>query len=480
MKITRRNFSIVTVAGWAGTFLPARALELELSRGRIIAPWRATTAIVKQGKSFEVWFDAVNGQSVESIELRSDFLSLPVKHRTTQGKWVYDEISGNTYNTQIDVQVPENVPADRYALHIKTSVGEVVSGGAVKVIREFRNEYYVLQFSDVHRWQGGYDGKHIMRKVSEILKISNIIDPEIVFETGDNMYNVIKHPEREHAYYYGFPLDGILGMNHAAGATFLVPGNHDSPSNSFTKDKNVLETARFYNRYYGLGTYNFAYGNGRYCVFNNAWGVDAVDVDGQSKRAFQWLEKAGPGNFVLGAAHIRGGEFERFDRITHVDVGICGHNHHLAPENPHPVNGTSKLFVANSVREPEHFEFNLFRVNNQTGECFPVSGNNGRCNVLQVSSREIIADSNQWKSNLELVYEAKNDGKAESNVATILNHYAFPITDAKVRFVMPKGRKYNVFGGKVEQAFDGHDYHIVDVKLDVPEDSIKTVAIESV
>lgn len=477
MVFSRRNFTKVSLAGTTA-FLAERAWAIDLAKGRVVYPWRATTAIVRQGDEFEIWFDAVEGQKIESIELKSSFLSVSVKYKEGIGEWVYDEISKNTFNTKIKVSVPKSTAADRYALHIKTSAGEVVSGGAVKVIHEFQNEYYVLQFSDVHRWQGNYDGMHLLSKVSEILKISNIIDPEIVFETGDNMYNVVNHPEREHSYYHGVHEKGILGMNDATAATFIVAGNHDSPNNAFSKDKNVQETAQFFNRFYGLGEYHFTYGNGRYCVFNDSWGVDAVDVDGQARRASQWLDKVGRGNFVMGAAHIRGGEFERFDRIAKVDAGICGHNHHLAPENPHPVNNTSKLFVANSVREPAHFEFNLFRVNNQTGEYVPVSGKTGRCRVLRESSRENIAEPKQWKPNLELVFEAPNDGTVKSNVATIFNHYDFPILGAKVRFVMPKGRKYNVFEGEVEQSFEGDRFHVVDVKLDIPEDGICSVGIE--
>ena len=482
MDSSRRRFISRSGLGTAVVMLPWRKLSAldQGSNSQIIYPRRSTTSIVKSGETFEVWFNSVKGQKIESIELKSPFLTVPVKHTGQQGEWVCDEISGNTFNTKIKVPVPKGVPADRYTLHIKTPVEEVVSGGAVKVIREFRDEYYVLQFSDVHRWQGGYDGMLTMRKVSEILKIAHIIDPEIIFETGDNMYNVVNHPEREHSYYHGFPELGILGLHDVSAATFISPGNHDSPNNNFMRDKDVQETARFFNRYYGLGVHNFTYGNGRFCMFNDAWGADAVDLAGQAREAAVWLDQVGPGNFVLGVAHIFGGEFARFDRQVKVDIGLVGHNHHKAPENPHPANETPKLYVANSVREPAHFEFNLFRVNNKTGECVAVSGAQGRCPVLQDSSAEVIADPSQWISNLEQSFALNNDGSEPSNTATIINRYDFPIPGTLVRFVIPKGETYTISEGAIEQAFDGDAVRVVDVRVTLPSGSTTTIKIQPV
>ena len=278
-----------------------------------------------------------------------------------KGSWVYDKLSGNTYNTLIKVTVPADTPADRYSLLLHTTSGDELSTGAVKVIKAYRDQYYVLQFSDVHRWQGGYDGMHTMRKVSEILKIANIIDPEIIIETGDNMYNVRNHPERETSYFHGFPASGILGMHDTPAATFMAAGNHDSPNNNYKKDESISETADFYNTYYGLHIYNFTYGNGRFCIFNNGWGTQAADTPGQAKSADEWLERVGRGNFVLGAAHIMDGEYLPFYRVLKVDLGIAGHNHYLARENPRSLEGEPVLYLADSVRDKGNFEFNLFQ-----------------------------------------------------------------------------------------------------------------------
>ena len=230
--------------------------------GKIVRPWRATSAIVLSGESFDVWFDADSGQTVNSVVLQGPYNSVSCSKSVSAGNWEYDKLSHNTYDTKITVTVPVDAPADRYELILNTSTGQENSTGAVKVIRGYKDSYYIMHMSDAHRAQGGYDETHTLRKVSEIVKIANIIDPEMLFETGDNQYNIRNHPEREVSYYHGLPAEGILGMHDAFAATFMCAGNHCSPNNDYTKDVNVAETADFFNKYYGLHIYNFIYGNG--------------------------------------------------------------------------------------------------------------------------------------------------------------------------------------------------------------------------
>jgi len=444
--------------------------------GKIVYPWRATTAIVKAGEPFEVWFDADENQKVESVELVGPYSKVQARMDPVKGNWVYDNLSSNTYDTLISVMVPAGTPADRYTLLLHTTSGDEKSSGAVKVIKAFRDQYYVMQWSDAHRWQGGHDGMHTMRKISEMLKIANIMDPEIIIETGDNMYNVRNHPEREASYFHGFPEQGILGMHDTPAATFMVAGNHDSPNNSYTKDAGVAETARFYNTFYGLNVYNFSYGNGRFCIFNDAWGMDAVKVPSQGAAAVAWLDTVGRGNFVLSAAHIKDELFKPFDDAVDADLGLVGHNHHIAHENPRMINGKPMLFIAGSIRDKANFEFNLFRVDNLTGAYEPVGGTDGRCQVILNQDAAIIADSNRWIPNLERSFEKENDGSSVVNAVVITNRYSFPIVGAKVRFVMPKGRTYAVSQGVVEQAFDGDSVRVVDVRVFISANS--TIAIK--
>ena len=119
--------------------------------GRIVYPWNATTAIVKAGENFTVFYHADKGESVESVELRGPYNSviLPSVDAKT-GHWIYDEASRKTYNTRLSVRVPSTTPEERYDLVLHTSVGEALSRSAVKVIRTYRRDYTVFHISDTH------------------------------------------------------------------------------------------------------------------------------------------------------------------------------------------------------------------------------------------------------------------------------------------------------------------------------------------
>ena len=192
-------------------------LSLITFSANIVYPWRATTAIVKSGDSFEIWFNADANQTVNSIQFKSEFLTIAGANQIiTNGSWTFDPVSGNKYNQKISVKLPENTPADRYDLILNTSTGNVISYGGVKVVKEFKQEYYVTHISDGHLYQGGYDSDVILQRKSLIVQMSNIMDAEILIETGDNMYNVRNHPEREIEYFIGKPAIGTIGMSKAS------------------------------------------------------------------------------------------------------------------------------------------------------------------------------------------------------------------------------------------------------------------------
>ena len=157
---------------------------------KIVYPWRASTAIVKSGGSFEVWFKGNTGQTVNSVKLKGPYNTVNATITSTLNQtWTYDQWSKNTCNQKITVTVPTNIPADRYDLILNTSSGDEISSSAVKVVKQYKSSYYIMHISDVHRWQGSYDTPNIiLREVSTIIDIANIINPEMLIETGDSYY----------------------------------------------------------------------------------------------------------------------------------------------------------------------------------------------------------------------------------------------------------------------------------------------------
>lgn len=435
--------------------------------GKIVYPWRATTAIVKSGESFDVWFNADAGQTVSSAQLKGQYnvVATPVKIKT--GSWVYDVTSQNTYNTKITVKVPKSAPADRYDIVLNTSSGMVESQAGVKVIKKHKPNYYIVHFSDIHAFQNGYETT--MNRLSTIIDIANIINPEIVFNTGDNLYR--PNEERMNQLFDGNGEKGHKGLNQLNAAVFSVAGNHDIDFDNQPEEGYYKEKADWWNNWWGLQAYNFSYGKGRFMVINNGW--HGFNPAQQIAETQCWLQEAGTGNFMLGAVHIRNKEMLPFDSIANLELVLVGHNHNIANQNPTPLNNKPIQYIVNSVRD--HMEFNLFKVNEKTGDYVPVSGPTAQ--VVCVENPEDSKTPSLYRPKLRLNYTEKNDGSSATNSVTIVNKFDFPIEGASVRFVMLLGKKYKVTNGKIEQAFDGINAHIVDVRINLEANGKTTIDI---
>jgi len=447
---------------------------------KIIRPWRSTTAIVKTGESFEVWFDAYPNQEIESIHLSGKYNTVNCTYQIETGDWEYDPLSKNRYNTRIQVTVPVDAPANRYDLALGTSTGVELSHGGVKVVSEFKSDYYIMHMSDGHLYQHGHDTDVLLARKTAMIEIANIIDCEIIIETGDNSYNVRNHPEREVMYFQGDEENGIKGMADANAATFLVPGDHDAYKANDWPQASVQVNSDFFNDYWGLQNSNFKYGNGRFMMLNNAWAVSATSAKAheyQCDDAKDWLNNEGDGgNFFLTAGHCYNKMHEFIDDEQPLSMVLAGDKHHIRTNNPYEFDsGSPKVaYVAGSIRD--HFEFNLFKVNDIDGTFSTVSGENAVVEVLQSGDKNTPST---WQSNLNLSYSNKNNGSFAVNTATIVNDFNFPIDGAKVRFVLAKGYNYIFTNATLKQQFEGDKFYIVDLKTNLPANSSKEIYIRA-
>lgn len=444
----------------------------------IVYPWRATTAILKSGENFEVWFNAANLQIVNSVELKGQYNTLSTSISSINGDWVYDPMSGNKYNMKITVAVPSNTPADRYDLVLKTSLGDVTSYGGVKIVKEYKPDYYVMHMSDGHLYQSGYDTDVILQRKSAMIDIANIMDVQVLIETGDNMYNVRNHPEREGYYFLGNSAINTKGMAQTSAATFITPGDHQGLNGNDYTQGTAQQNADFVNDYWGLQNHSFKYGNGRFMNLNNAWAVSETNPGAhqyQIDDAITWLHNAGSGgNFFLSAGHCYNKMHSFIDTDTKLNLVIAGDKHHIYTANPYsftPGSPTTAYIAASGIN---HFAFNLFKVNNATGTYSTPSGTTGSVDVLYTGNQDTPST---WVSNLSISYTAANDGTLDSNKATIVNKFSFPITAAKVRFVVPKGNTYSATNGTINQEFDGTQFHIIDVLTDLAANSTTDVFV---
>lgn len=455
------------------------SLSLITFSAKIVYPWRATTAIVKSSESFEIWFNADAGQSVNSVQLKSEFLTITgnIQNQST-GSWVYDPVSGNTYNRKISVTVPVSTPADRYDLILNTSTGQVTSFGGVKVVKEFKTEYYVTHISDGHLYQNGYDSDVILQRKSLIVQMSNLMDAEILIETGDNMYNVRNHPEREVEYFIGKSTIGTIGMSRATAATFAVAGDHEGLNgNDFTLGTDQ-ENSDFMDDYWGLQNHSFKYGSARFMMLNNAWGLSATNnrvYQYQVDDAISWLNGEGAGgNFLLTAGHCYDRMFHFINNAKPLSLCLSGDRHSQGNGNPWEITpgGPRISYTTNDLRGG--MKYMIYRINNNTGTFTLPAGGTG---LIEAKASGDINVPSTWVPRLKAAFASANDGSVSTNSAIVDNKFPFPVQGGKIRFVVPKGSSYAATNGVISQEFDGDNVHVVDVSYDVAANSTTTVYI---
>lgn len=435
----------------------------------IVYPWRAAPAIVKTGESFEIWFNAANAQTVISVVLQGPYNTVSTSNTIEKGSWIYDSSSLNKYNTKITVKVPKKTPADRYDIILNTSAGQVTSLAGAKVIKEYKDNYYILHFSDIHAFQNGYPTT--LDRLSTLVDVANIINPEMAFNTGDDLYR--PNEDKMNELFSGNSNKETKGLNKLNAATFTVVGNHDTDFDNVPEEGFYPEKSKWWNKWWGLQAYNFKYGEARFLVINDGW--VGFDPTKQIEEAATWLKTAGNGNFKLGAAHIKDSELLDLDKKVNLNLVLVGHNHHIANQNPRLFNNKTIQYIVNSMRD--NMEFNLYKVNAKTGNFTTVSGPTGR--VVYVENPIDQKSPALYKPNLVLNYSTTNDGTVKKNTATLTNKFNFLIENARVRFVMPLGSKYNITKGTVEQTFDGNSVHIVDVNINLEPNSTTAIEIAS-
>jgi predicted MPP superfamily phosphohydrolase len=476
--------------------------------GKIVYPWNATTAIVKAGECFTVWFEADAGQTVTSAVLKGPYNTVRIPSiASEEGTWQYDDRSLAAYNTRITVSVPTGIPEERYDLVLNTSSGRQVSPRAVKVIKEYRTQYSIFHMSDMHlcRSRETFNGfPSEIKNFSALVDIANILGPEIVLVTGDivnaNRSDIWPDPQTRWDYFYkGIPAQEMAGVYDLQAAVFSIPGNHDYQENLRHSTDPAAQQARtcagkaaFWNKYCGLTDYCFVYGNSRFIGVNNGW-VDCGQT-AHLANADAWLREVGPGKLRITFYHLalhHLDDLAPWEYANRVQLAMAGHNHHRGtmddpdgnpfnrkasplimddPANRRPEGtGYPLRYIVNS--SVEHQAFNLFRVDDRSG----------KYTVVNPPKGNLRAFSGDGTPNLTLEFGTENNGTSPANTATLVNRFDVSFPNARVRFVMPKESTYVVLPetATIEQAFDGDLYHIVDVRVPLEAETTTQVKIST-
>jgi hypothetical protein len=182
------------------------------------------------------------------------------------------------------------------------------------------------------------------------------------------------------------------------------------------------------------------------------------------------------------------GTMGSFANNINSDLAMIGHNHWLGSSNPYLLDSRFIQYYARTLGY-NNFEFNLYHVNDDTGDCTALGYINtnsesdgyglptGVNQVIENNDQKDNPDTSVWIYNLTLDYANANDGTSSTNTATLVNKFDYAIPNARVRFVVPQGIVYAVSQGTIEQQFDGDSVCVVDVRVDISPDSTTVIDV---
>jgi hypothetical protein len=468
--------------------------------GNIIFPWRAASAIVKNGNGFEILFNNIKSEVIDSVILEGPFNRvILIIDSVNIGRFEYDSYTHQSINNRIWVKVPESSPEEIYDLIVKSGGEKHVSTHSVKVVSEFNTRHKFIHITDLHisrQWIGQADNGYAkeLELLDNFIKVANIINPDFVIITGDNIHDYTRFnadstgwggdlvrgadelplvEEKWKNFYEG--ANGFSGIHGFNAPTFTASGNHDFYG---IAEENHLAKAAQWNFLCGKRVFGFSYAGTRVIVSDDFLGDPVTDIPEKSpmsglqgKVLESYLVENGEGQIRIMAQH-------RYNRI---DTAFCdehkiaillnGHSHKPFYEY---VGATPTISIRpgtiskSGCSDPEK-ELGYFRIFHIDGKTYEFNPALRFCKDPSVPYQEL-------ELNLTLGYEKPNDGTSAYNKATIDNKFPIDLPGCKIRFIMKKGN-YNVSGGIISQVIEAGKFSILDVQIDVSSEKREIIEI---
>ena len=153
----------------------------------IYRPLPNIPAIVRPSDSFTIWANAPSTATGFTASLHFSALTVPLI--PSGGGWVPAQS-----RWELSYQVPSGTPEELFDLTLSCDVcGTDLAKHAVKVIPEFKNDFYFAQISDTHlpahnfSDEGGFNAADTsgMRDFQAVIADLNVLHPEFILHTGD-------------------------------------------------------------------------------------------------------------------------------------------------------------------------------------------------------------------------------------------------------------------------------------------------------
>jgi len=348
---------------------------------------------------------------------------------------------------------------------------------AVKVIDQFKENYYFVHITDTHLpghtfyGENGYEtDESELDDLYEVIKDINLIHPEFVLLTGD----LINEGELEDFECLRNHTLTVELLEKLEVPIYIVPGNHDLGGWDATPPSQGTSRREWW-RFFGwrqkefpptkteylTHDYSFDYGNVHYVGLEAYDNYDSYMFDVYGEESFipsqiSWLQNdlanAGSATKVLFYHY----DFKHELNLSSlgVDMALWGHTHKDADDVSHPYD-ISTASVCDGKRT-----FRIIRVNGE--------------NLHAEYSTSTHSDGDMLTS----IFNMNNDGSLDSVSVTINNKYDQQFTNGLVKFVMPiSDYGYNVTNGKLKQVITTGNDAICYVEVDIQSNNKVTVSI---
>jgi hypothetical protein len=357
----------------------------------------------------------------------------------------------------IDFGLPTNAPVELYDLWLAAPGIIDTVKNAVKIIDDYKTDYYFIQITDTHLptnmyyyEPGAQQDTSNMADVWSLIKDFNVINPEFVFHTGDLVnegeledYLGLRYFSRAQRLLENFDMPVYVGAgNHDIGGWLETPVADGTARQDWWR----FFGWKYLNQTSGDGPFNqdyyFDYGNTRYIdleAYDNydSWRYEIYGPSSFTSQQLVWLNNligaTDPSKWIVTLIHY---DFlDQFNLTTMgIDMNLWGHIHSDQGSIYTQPYDLSTNNVCNGERS-----FRVVKVDSQGlhPQLTMSSGSNGQ--------------------NFTIGYSPANDGTHDSVTATIVNNYNFTFNHGQVVFRMPGASSYNVTNGQLWQRITHSD-----------------------
>jgi predicted phosphodiesterase len=452
--------------------IPGRALAVGDTLTVIQRPLINIPTIVKVGDTLIIDCEAGSGTTGWAAELVRSGWQVPMT------------VVGSTYDAsttwwEIAALVPPVPLYDLYDLVVTAGGGIAdTTWNAVRVITEFKDDYYFIHVTDTHLpthlyyYESGADtDTSEIVDLREVIKDINIINPEFVLLTGD----LVNEGELEEFLNKQYFTRSQALLREFEVPVYLTSGNHDLGGWDETPPPDGNARRNWW-RFFGwkrcdsppagapwyTQNYSFDYGNVHYIgleayINYDGWRSSIYGSDSFTQGQMEWLAEDIAAH-SSSAAQVLFYHYDFSNQINlnslGVDMALWGHTHSNTDDYSHPFNiGTAATCDGDR-------SYRLIRVSGGTLQPMPTisAGRRG--------------------DNLKVTYSPANDGTHEAVTADITNNISQRFENGLIRFLMPGEQgTFDVTGGTLLQTDDSGPYTVCYVGVDIQQSSSQSVTV---